>query len=45
MKFIDKDAHLQAGRDITDQYLETTCKVDDGGGMFNVYTRQNTEKP
>lgn len=34
MKFIDKDAHLQAGRDITDQYLETTCKVDDGGGSF-----------
>lgn len=35
MKYIDKNPHLQAGRDITDQYLETTCKVDDGGGNYH----------
>ncbi len=35
MKYIDKEAHLQAGHDITDLYLTTTCKVDDGGGNFH----------
>jgi hypothetical protein len=35
MKYIDKNALLKAGRDITDQYLETTCKVDDGAGNFH----------
>lgn len=35
MKYIDKEAHLQAGRNITDQYLETTCKVDDGNGNYH----------
>ena len=35
MKYIDKNAHLQAGHDITDQYLEQTCKVDDGGGNYH----------
>lgn len=35
MKYIDKNAHLQAGRNITDRYLETKCKVDDGGGNFH----------
>ena len=35
MKYIDKNPHLQAGHDITDQYLETTCKVDDGCGNYH----------
>lgn len=35
MKYINKDTHLQAGHEITDRYLETTCKVDDGDGNFH----------
>lgn len=35
MKYIDKSEHLQVGHDITDHYLETTCKVDDGGGNYH----------
>lgn len=35
MKYIDKEAHLQAGRDITDQYLDTACKVDDGNENYH----------
>lgn len=29
MRYIDKNTHLQAGHDITDRYLDSTCKVDD----------------
>lgn len=35
MKYIDKNPHFQVGRDITDHYLETTCKVDDGNGNYH----------
>lgn len=35
MKYINKSVHLQAGHNITDQYLETTCKVDDGNGNYH----------
>ena len=35
MKYIDKSTHLQAGHEITDLYLETTCKVDDGSGNYH----------
>jgi hypothetical protein len=35
MRYIDKSAHLQAGHDITDQYLDSTCKVDDGDGSYH----------
>lgn len=42
MKYINKDRHLQAGHEITDHYLETTCKVDDGDGNFH-YQNVNYE--
>lgn len=35
MRYIDKNKHLQEGHDITDRYLETVCRVDDGGGNYH----------
>lgn len=32
MKFINKRPHLRKGHAITDRYLDTECKVDDGNG-------------
>ena len=35
MRYINKNKYLRKGQDITDCYLETVCRVDDGAGNYH----------
>lgn len=35
MRYIDKYSHLREGNDVTDHYLETVCRVNDGDGNYH----------
>lgn len=35
MRYIDKRGHLQTGHKITDDYLDSNCRIDDGNGAYH----------
>ncbi len=35
MRYIDKHTHLQEGHSITDGYLDSYCRIDDGDGNYH----------